>query len=44
MVDIKFCYGDEIEIIEQEHQYCLVRLSDAQYEELTSAEIYIHRA
>lgn len=43
LADLQFCYGDEIELIERESVYSLVRLTDSQYHELIAAEVFVVR-
>lgn len=42
--EIKFHYGDAVEVIETEHQYTLIRCADDVAEQLKEVEIFIVRA
>ena len=44
MIYLQYIYENEVEVVESEHEYTLVKLSDSQYEDLVSTEIQVFRA
>lgn len=44
MIDVKFCYEEEIDVIEKEDRWSLVMLTEEQYRELIAAEVKVIRA